>query len=348
MRFDHQTTATRVLFGHGRANETIAEAHAIGVRPLVITDPLAALAVTDAFAALRAQSAAWIGEVRQHVPVEDAEDARAMARASGVDSIVAVGGGSVVGLAKAVALTEHLPIVAVPTTYAGSEMTPVWGLTEAGVKRTGRDPVVAPRTVIYDPDLQRSLPSTVTAVSGLNALAHCVDALWAPGRTPLTDATAERGIAALRDGLPGAVADGYDDEARAATLVGAWLAGVTFGVAGSSLHHKLCHILGGRFDLPHAETHAVVLPWVVDLAVRHVPEAGDAISRAFGGQPAGQALRDFASQLGAPVTLTELGLSLPDALQVADTIDTGNLGTPFAVSREALHALLQGATVGQL
>lgn len=347
MRFDHQTQETRVLFGPGRVQETTAEALSIGARPLVITDPLASLSVADTLGTLREPSAAWIGEVRQHVPVEDAEVARATARATGADCVVAVGGGSVVGLAKAVALTERLPILAVPTTYAGSEMTPVWGLTEAGVKRTGRDPVVAPRTVIYDPDLQRSLPPSVTAVSGLNALAHCVDALWAPGRTPLTDATAERGIAALRAGLPGAVSDGHDVDARAMSLIGAWLAGVTFGVAGSSLHHKLCHTLGGRFDLPHAETHAVVLPWVVDLAVQHEPEAGDAISRAFGGRPAERALREFAAQLGAPATLAELGLSLSDALRVADDLDPRNLGTPFAVSREALRALLRGATVGE-
>lgn len=247
------------------------------------------------------------------------------------------------GLAKAIAMTERLPIVAVPTTYAGSEMTPVWGLTADGVKRTGRDPIVAPRTIVYDPELTLSLPPALTAASGLNAVAHCVDALWAPGRSPLTQIMAERGIAALVASLPAAMRDGRDLRAREAAMVGAWLAGATFAIAGSSLHHKLCHMLGGKHDLPHAETHAVVLPWTTGLAIRHMPEAGRTVARALGTDDPVAGLRALAAELGAPTTLAELGLTPGHALAIADEIDTDGLGAPFSVTREELHAVLAGA-----
>jgi alcohol dehydrogenase class IV len=247
-----------VVFGTGQVVEAAGEARRLGGRVLVVCDQIA-MPVADRLAsALDSDAVGMIAGVRQHVPVADAEAARG-ARELDANCVLAVGGGSTLGLAKAITLTERVPIVAVPTTYAGSELTPVWGLTDGGVKTTGRDPVVAPRTVIYDPELTYGLPPDITAASGLNAIAHCVDSLWAPGRTPLTDAIAERGIASLAAGLAAAVRDGCDRLGRENALIGAWLAGVTFAVAGSSLHHKLCHVLGGKYDLPHAKTHAAVL-----------------------------------------------------------------------------------------
>lgn len=345
-RFVHEAAASRVVFGAGRVAETPAELEKLGERALLIADGSAARLETGLWLGLSSVAAATIDEVRQHVPVEDADGARALARKRGADSILALGGGSTVGLAKAVALTERLPILAVPTTYAGSEMTPVWGLTDAGVKTTGRDLGVAPATVIYDPELTYSLPASTTAASGLNAIAHCADALWASGRNPLTDTMAERGIASLTAGLPGAVADGTDAEARELCLVGAWLAGATFAAAGSSLHHKLCHVLGGRFDLPHAETHAIVLPWATALAVEHVPDAGAILGRALGVSDPVAGLRDLAARLGAPSRLAQLGLTRDQALDLADQIPLKALATPFPVSRDALRTLLLEATVG--
>jgi maleylacetate reductase len=346
MRFVHEATAARVVFGAGRVQEAPAEVARLGARPLVVGDEVAAAIAGDLLERLSATAAATIDRVRQHVPVEDAEAARLLARDSGADCLVAVGGGSTVGLAKAIALTEGLPILAVPTTYAGSEMTPVWGLTEGGIKSTGRDPGVAPRTVVYDPELTISLPAAITAASGLNAIAHCVDALWAAGRSPLTDVMAERGIAMLAGSLPGAVADGRDLAAREPALAGAWLAGATFAVAGSSLHHKLCHVLGGRFDLPHAETHAVVLSWATELAVAHMPDAGAAIARALGAADPVAGLRALVDRLGAPTRLEQLGLTEADARAVADEIPLDTLSTPFPVQRDELTRLLVAATVG--
>ena len=193
--------------------------------------------------------------VREHVPLPTAEAARAAAKEADADVLIAIGGGSTIGAAKAVALTARLPIVAVPTTYAGSEVTPVWGLTENGRKTTGTDPAVLPRVVVYDPELLSTLPPDLAAASAFNALAHAVEAMWAPRRNPATTAIAGEAITRLAAGLR------TGDPAE--LLCGAWLAASAFAAAGSGLHHKLCHVLGGTFDLPHARTHAVVLPHVL-------------------------------------------------------------------------------------
>lgn len=343
MHFVHDTPGARVVFGVGRRREVVAELAALGQRPLVVVDETAARVACDLYADLERRAVAVIGEVRQHVPLTDAEAARALTRRTMADCVVALGGGSTIGLAKAIALSERLPILAVPTTYSGSEMTPVWGLTRGGVKTTGRDPVVAPRVVVYDPALTYSLPPSVTAASGLNAVAHCVDALWSPARTPLTDVMAEHAIRLLADGLPGAVHDGQDGESRACALAGAWLAGSTFALAGSSLHHKLCHVLGGRFDLPHAETHAVMLPLVTSLAVTHAPEAGTAISRALRASDPVDGLRAISRELNAPTSLRPFGFTADAAEALADEVRLETLGAPFPMERDDVRAILSQA-----
>lgn len=343
LAFLHDATGARVLFGAGRRHEAADELSRLGPRPMLVVDEIAADVASDVRGDLAAAAVAVIDRVRQHVPIEDAEAAAELARGRDADCICALGGGSTIGLAKAVALRTGLPILAVPTTYAGSEMTPVWGQTDAGVKRTGRDPVVAPRTVVYDPELTYSLPPDITAASGLNAVAHCVDALWAPGRSPLTDLVAERGIAFLAKSLPGAVADGRDAEARATALAGAWLAGVAFGIAGSSLHHKLCHALGGRFNLPHAETHAVMLPLTTELALRHERDAARTITRALDADDAVSGLQELGRQLGAPTGLARFGLTAEGAAALAEDVDVTALATPFRVTEDDVRDVLLAA-----
>ncbi|HWI71342.1 MAG TPA: maleylacetate reductase [Baekduia sp.] len=339
-RFTHESAPARVLFGAGRAADTPEEAARLGSRPLLIVDPVAASIAGRLVATLDAAAVAVIDEVRQHVPVADADAARSTARKAGADVVISFGGGSTIGLAKAVALTEHLPIVAVPTTYSGSEMTPVWGLTTDGTKTTGIDPVVAPRTVVYDPELTLSMPASTTAASGLNAMAHCIDALWARGRTPLTDTMAERGIASLAQSLPATVRDGQDLEAREQMLVGAWVAGTAFAVAGSSLHHKLCHVLGGRFDLPHAETHAAMLPWTSACALRRHPRAAAAIVRALGAGDPTRNLLELVAEAGAPTSLAELGLREKQTRALADSLDIDAMHLTFTLPRDELRQLL--------
>lgn len=250
--FVHESWASRVVLSPGALRRVPEELDRLtNGRVLLIAGGSATSAADQLHDALKDRVTRFT-EVRQHVPVELAEQARA--RANGTGAIVSIGGGSATGLAKAVALTTGLPILAVPTTYSGSEMTPVWGLTSGGEKTTGTDPRVLPRTVVYDPDLTHDLPPDVTRNSVANAMAHCVEAI---GADPITDVVAIEGAHALASGLQGTIARGN-------LLYGACLAGKAMATAGTGIHHRICHVLGGRYGLPHAETHAAVLPYSIE------------------------------------------------------------------------------------
>jgi alcohol dehydrogenase class IV len=325
MNFTHETLPQRIVFASGQAFERLpAEVARLGERPLVIT--------TRAGEVL--PGAAHHREVAMHVPAEVAE--RARKAADGHDVLVSVGGGSTTGLAKAVALTTGLPIVAVPTTFAGSEATNVWGLTENGHKTTGADDRVLPRTIVYDATLTLSLPGELAVASGLNALAHCVDSMWAPRADPINRVLALEGIRALRAGLPRDDLDG-----REQTLYGAYLAAAAFASAGSGLHHKICHVLGGMYNLPHAQTHAVVLPHVVAL---NGPHAGTGLTEAFGDG----GLRGLLAQVGAPRALRDYGLRETDipaaVIAILRVVPPGN---PVPVTAGNLSDLLHRAWAGE-
>ena len=310
--FTYEALPGRVVFGTGASRDKLAEEvrrldaeHVLLVatereKELVeeLADPLG-----DRFAGL------FTG-VRPHVPVEVAERARDAAREA--DCLLSVGGGSTTGTAKAVALETGLPIIAVPTTYAGSEMTPVYGLTSGKRKRTGMSPKVLPRTVIYDPELTVSLPPSITGPSAMNALAHCVEAFYAPGANPIASLMAEEGIRALASGVPTAVSDPEDLEGRTETLYGAHLAGAAFASAGGGIHHKICHVLGGAYDLPHAETHTVILPQAVAFNERAIPEVMDRVAHALGAEEAASGLQDLAKRIGAPTALKDIGMKEED------------------------------------
>lgn len=290
----------------------------------------------------------WHTEVARHVPVDVAERARAVAAEHDVDVLVCVGGGSATGLAKAVALTGGLPIVAVPTTYAGSEATDVWGLTEHGRKSTGTDRRVLPRAVVYDASLMLGLPVPTSVASGLNALAHCIDALWGPRADPIDRALAVEGVRGLTAGLPRIVADPRELGGREQTLYGAHLAAVAFASAGSGLHHRICHVLGGMFDLPHAETHAVVLPHVLAFNAPAVPELDRRLAEAFGADSALVGLLTLRDELGAPRALRDLGLridELPAAVQ--PIVDAAPAGNPTPVTATGIESLLRAAWAGK-
>lgn len=266
---------------------------------------------------LGARAVGRLDDVRQHVPLELASKARLTAETVGATGLVSIGGGSAVGLAKAVALTSGLPIVAVPTTYAGSEMTPVWGITSNGEKRTGTDPVVLPKTVVYDPSLSRDLPLDVTAASVANALAHCVEAVWTPKANPFNEVIAVEGTRALSEGLRQVLREPRDLDARGNLLYGAGLAGSALASAGTGLHHKLCHLLGGRYGLPHAETHAAVLPQVTRVLAPTVSEAAARLSVALGKGDLATQLFDLFEASGVPTSLRQLGLTEDQAREAA-------------------------------
>ncbi|MDQ1673569.1 MAG: maleylacetate reductase, partial [Frankiaceae bacterium] len=267
----------RVVFGPGTLTRDAPEARALGTSILLISGCHEAEAADAVCAELGDDLASRIDGVRPHVPVDVASRATAIARQVGAGVVVAIGGGSAVGLAKAVALDTGLPIVAVPTTYAGSEMTPVWGKSDASGKTTGRDARVQPAVVVYDPLLTGSMPIDLSAASGMNALAHAIEALYAPDTTSTSTAVAEEAIATLAHALPRVVGQPGDMEARTRALRGAWLAGWSLGINTMGLHHKLAHVLGGTFQLWHAGVHSALLPQV---AAFNVPSARTAFDRA--------------------------------------------------------------------
>ena len=346
--FVYDALPGRVVFGNGSVDRVPDELERLGAtRVLLIADRSAATWADRLVERLGRRVVAQIRDVRVHVPLENALAARALARDTDADAVATFGGGSATGLGKAIALEIPVPILAVPTTYAGSEMTPIWGLTEGARKQTGRDPRVQPATVIYDPVLTLSLPPSIAGPSGMNALAHCAEALYAPGANPITSLMAEEGIRALVTGLPQVVAAPDDLDARGDVLVGAYLAGASFGAAGSGLHHKICHVLGGAYDLPHAELHAVVLPHALALVAPLEPVAIGRIAAAMGEEDVPGALFDLDRRLGIPGSLVAIGME-PDRLDeatdlVADAIATG----PGGVTRDSIRALLVDAFDGR-
>ncbi|MHC3470908.1 maleylacetate reductase [Streptomyces sp. 7R007] len=344
MRFLHETLPQRVVFAPGDAPAAVAtEVSALQASKvmLIATPALADRVGTDLPVAVRHD------EVVMHVPVDVAERARKAATQGRVDALVCVGGGSTTGLAKAVALTTGLPIVAVPTTYAGSEATNVWGLTEGAVKTTGVDARVLPRSIVYDASLLLSLPVKLSVASGLNALAHCVDSMWAPRADPIDRALAGEGIRGLARGLPAVAADPTGLEGREQTLYGAYLAAVAFASAGSGMHHKVCHVLGGMFNLPHAQTHAVVLPYVLAFNAPSVPEAERRIAEAFGAPTAVAGLAALRATLHAPRALRDYGMPEDGiARAVASLLAAIPADNPTPVTEENLTALLRAAWEG--
>ena len=193
--FVYSALASRVVFGAGSLRRVGEECVALGMtRVFLITDVGAAAFGDELVAQLGGLLAERWTDVAQHVPVELAARARACVEACGADGVVCVGGGSSTGLAKAIALSHGLPILAVPTTYAGSEMTSIYGLTGGAHKQTGKNPLVLPRTVIYDPVVTVGLPAGVTAPSAFNAIAHNVEALYGPGNNPVVSLLALESI----------------------------------------------------------------------------------------------------------------------------------------------------------
>jgi maleylacetate reductase len=351
MRFEHETLGQRVRFATGRAADGVArEVETLGAqRIMVIAGPNRVALAEQVTAELPV--AVLHDEVVSHVPVPVAERARETATAHDVDAVVSVGGGSATGLAKAVALTTGLPIIAVPTTYAGSEVTAVWGLTEDGRKTTGTDHRVLPRSVVYDAGLTVSLPVDVSVASGLNALAHCVDSLWAPRADPINMALAVEGVRTLNAALPSVVDNPEALPGREQALCGAYLSAVAFASAGSGLHHKICHVLGGRYDLPHAPTHAVVLPYVLALNGPGAPDAERRLAAAFDAPTALEGLQALRLRLGAPRALRDYGFEesmIRDAAAaIRPAVPDGNpVDVSIADLERLLHQAWEGAEPG--
>jgi maleylacetate reductase len=329
----------RVVFGRGTLTRIADEVQRLGGRrPFVLSDAHHAKgAAATLLQSLGDAVAGFSTDAAMHTPVEVTERVLQVLQACAADCLVSLGGGSTTGLSKALALRTGLPQIAIPTTYAGSEATPILGQTEQGRKTTLRSPKVLPRTIVYDVDLTLGMPAHLSIVSGMNAMAHAVEALYARDGNPVTSLLAEQGIAA----------DLSDADARSDALFGAWACGNCLGTVGMALHHKLCHTLGGSFDLPHAETHTVVLPHVVAFNAMAAPRALERVARAIGAEVAGAGLFDMISSLGAPTSLKAIGMSESDLDKAAEIATAAPYWNPRPIDRDAIRALLDDAYHGR-
>jgi maleylacetate reductase len=345
--FIYNGQPARVVFGAGSLQHLAREIDALGAKKaLVLSTPEQQASAEMVANLLGSRAAGVFARAVMHVPIETARVALDMARVLGADCAVAIGGGSTTGLGKAIALDSGLPILAIPTTYAGSEMTPIYGITEAGMKKTGRDPRVVPRVVIYDPELTLGLPLAMSVTSGINAIAHAAEGLYATDSNPVMNLMAKEGMAAIACALPAIKEVANDLQARSDALYGAWLCGTVLGNVGMALHHKLCHTLGGSFNLPHAETHTIVLPHSLAYNAAAAPDAMRVIAEALGGSSAAQAVFDLAKNNGAPTALKDIGMQEVDLDKAAGIAMQNQYPNPRPLERVALRQLLQDAFDG--
>jgi maleylacetate reductase len=345
--FTYTALPSRVIFGPGKLTSVATEVEAIGAsRALVLCTPQQRAQAERVGELLGSRLAGIHDGAEMHVPIDSARKARALAQDLGADCAVAIGGGSTIGLGKAIALESSLPIIAIPTTYAGSEMTPIYGITKNGLKTTGRNARVLPRSVIYDPELTYTLPVGMSLVSGMNAIAHAAEGLYAQDGNPVMSLIAEEGIRALAHGMP-ILRDAPEDvEGRSQCLYGAWLCGSVLGHVGMALHHKLCHTLGGSFNLPHAETHTIILPHAMAYNSLAAPKAMARVARAIGSDDGPQGLHKLAKRLGVPTALRELGMSEDDLERASEIALSNPYWNPRPIEAESLQALLQRAWEG--
>jgi len=342
--FVFQGRIPRVVFGPGALLHLEREIALLGATKALVISSHEQRAKAEMIASrLGARCAGIYSKAVMHVPIETA---REEARRLGADCAIAIGGGSTTGLGKAIALESGLPILAIPTTYAGSEMTPIYGITEAGLKKTGKDKRVLPHTVIYDPELTITLPLSLSATSGINAIAHASEGLYAQDGNPIMSMLAEDGIRAMAEGLRLLQDDSREMYGRSRCLYGAWLCGTVLGNVGMGLHHKLCHTLGGSFNLPHAETHTIILPHALAYNARAAEGVMQRIARALGSETAAGGVWDLAKRLGAPIALRDLGLKSEDLDVAADLAMTNVYPNPRPLERSAIRLLLQHAYEG--
>ena len=348
--FIYNGLPSRVVFGNGFRTKVLEETILLKIkRPMVICTEFQRAQAEDVAANVESLNPIIYDKAIMHVPVETVSDALSVVLENQIDGFICIGGGSTIGLAKALALDLGLPILALPTTFAGSEMTPVWGKTENGIKTTGRDLRVLPKTVIYDPELTYTLPPHIAGPSGINAMAHAVEGLYSEQANPVISLMAEESIRALGSSLPKIMKDPDDHAARSDALYGAWLASTVLGNVGMALHHKLCHTLGGSFNLPHGDVHKVILPYATYYNRQHAVPAMEAIARALyvdSPQDAPLAIFELSEQLAGPMTLKDLGMSEADLDKAAAIAGKNPYYNPRPVIESNIREILQMAYDG--
>jgi maleylacetate reductase len=346
--FVYNANPGRVVFGHGTIATLGDEADRLSAKKVLVLSTPEQTEQADAVAKhLGSRFAGIYSKAQMHTPVDVTTDAMREVERIGADAVLAVGGGSTTGLGKAIAFRTDIPQIVVPTTYAGSEATPILGETENGRKVTKSDPRILPEVIVYDIDLTMTLPVSMSVTSGLNAIAHAVEALYAREANPIISLLAEQGIAAFARSLPIIAKQPEDRQARADALYGAWLCGVCLGSVGMALHHKLCHTLGGMFNLPHAQMHTAVLPHAVAYNAAAAPEAMARVAKALGTGDAAKGLFDLASGLGASMALKTMGMPADGIDAAVDQAMANAYWNPRSLEKDGLRHLLARAYEGE-
>lgn len=348
--FVYNASPARVIFGKGTISQLPGEISRQSLKaPLLLSTPQQVNQAETLRDILGGNIAGIFTEATMHTPTSVTERALAYAQSISADCIVSIGGGSTIGLGKALSIGTGLPHICIPTTYAGSEMTPILGETADGVKKTRSDPKILPGTVIYDVDLTMTLPASISATSGVNAIAHAVEALYAQNTNPIISLLALEGIKALASSLPQIVADPADVEARTQALYGAWLCGLCLGSVGMSLHHKLCHTLGGSFNLPHAETHTIVLPHALAYNAPEISTVMTKLAEVLPGShgDAIKGLNVLLDNLKVKRGLKDFGMKEADVDKAADIAVSNPYWNPRKVEKAGIRELIRRAWAGE-
>ncbi|KAK2822988.1 hypothetical protein FQN49_007580 [Arthroderma sp. PD_2] len=349
-QFEYNASPAHVRFGTGTIKHLPEEIARLGVKaPLLLSTPRQESLVDDVKSMLQEKVVGVFNGAMMHVPTNVIEKALAYAEEQDADSVVSIGGGSVIGLGKAISFRTGLPHICIPTTYSGSEMTPILGETHNGVKNTKTDPKILPTTVIYDVNLTMSLPASLSATSGVNAIAHAVEALYARNRNPIVKLLAREGIKSLSTALPEIVTNPQSESARSTALYGAWLCGLCLGSVGMALHHKLCHALGGSFNLSHAETHTAVLPHAIAYNSPNIPESMATLAEVLPGSE-GDAIRGLNVLLGKLQVkrgAKEFGMKEEDIDQAAEIAVKNAYWNPREIQKEPVRELIRRVWAGE-
>ncbi|KAH7155946.1 hypothetical protein EDB81DRAFT_756465 [Dactylonectria macrodidyma] len=346
----YQLDIPRVIFGTGTISKLSDEVELLGAKaPFLLSTAQQQDQLEGLRTALRNGIAGFFAEATMHTPSHITERAVEAVKASSADLIISIGGGSTIGLGKAISVRTGIPHLCIATSYAGSEMTPILGETADGRKVTRSSPKILPDVVLYDVDLTRTLPATMRATSGINAIAHAVEALYAQNKSPLLVTIALEGIYALAHSLPEIVQESSPSQLQESALYGAWLCGVCLGNAGMSIHHKVCHVLGGSFNLPHGETHTAVLPHSLSYVALQVPAVMEKLATALPGSDgdALAGLNSLLSKLPVKLGLKDFGLKEEDIDRAADLAMSQPYWTPRPLERTAIRELIRRAWAGE-
>ena len=345
--FTDEAAAQRIIFGVGTVTAVSTELDRMNVTRAVVLSTRGHREVSRRVADLLGEHA--VGQfhgAKPHTPVEVTEEALEFLRHRRGNAVVSVGGGTTTGLGKAVASRLGIQHLVIPTTYAGSELTPVLGETSGGEKATRSGPEILPNTVIYDVQLTATLPWSVTVPSAINAMAHAVEALYSPDANNPTDAMALGAVRSIHHGLRALQHDRENLDARGELLYGAYLAGKCLGAVAMGLHHKLCHVLGGSFNLPHAPTHAVVLPYVMAYNEAAALVAMNRIAEALDSDHAPSAVQSLVRDLGGPTALRDVGFASADIGRAAELATSRPYPNPREVTLDGIIQLLEHAFDG--